>query len=263
MNVLHISDIHFKQNYPKCTTGYQSVLYKMQQPLKSLKTCLECIDEPIDVIVISGDLTDDGTVEDYRYLKQWLKHQVGEIPILVTLGNHDIKANFYKGWLDVSYSNMPYNTIMYAKDCVFVSFDNAVDGMSNGHISQQQFEWLEQTLAKIKKPIILVTHHHLLKTQCSLPPVSQYQKLWDIVKNSTVTCILNGHTHHAYHTQVDGIVYFTAPGMSFVGEDEGSKVIFDERFGYSIYNIEKGKVMSSLTEVFFTHKILGEIEKHV
>ena len=48
----------------------------------------------LDLVIISGDLTEDGEIDDYRYLKTWLENALGETTILVTLGNHDIKEHF-------------------------------------------------------------------------------------------------------------------------------------------------------------------------
>ena len=37
-------------------------------------------------------------VEDYRYLKEQLRRLPGDVEMIVTLGNHDIKSNFHIGW---------------------------------------------------------------------------------------------------------------------------------------------------------------------
>jgi 3',5'-cyclic-AMP phosphodiesterase len=113
MNLLHISDIHFRRQYPDCQEGYQGMLAAMQNPLIPLTECLRHAQQraTIDLVVISGDLTEDGDVEDYRYLKEQLHRLLGDVEIIVTLGNHDIKSNFHIGWCGTAASESPYNQV--------------------------------------------------------------------------------------------------------------------------------------------------------
>ncbi len=62
MNVLHISDIHFRESYLPCEEGYQGMLAAMQNPLIPLEECIQDAKArvAIDLVVISGDLTEDG-----------------------------------------------------------------------------------------------------------------------------------------------------------------------------------------------------------
>lgn len=99
MNILHISDIHFRREYEACDEGYKGMLAKMQNPLIPLGECLTHLQSQtaLDLVIISGDLTEDGEIDDYRYLKDWLKKALGDTEIIVTLGNHDIKEHFHVG----------------------------------------------------------------------------------------------------------------------------------------------------------------------
>lgn len=246
MNIVHISDIHFRKNYEQSSAGYKGMLAKMQSPLVPLEKCLEEIQskQQIDLLIISGDLTDDGEAEDYRFLKQVIQNIIGDIKVIVTLGNHDIKNNFREGWLNESPSEKPYNIIETFKEFHIISFDSAIYENSNGYVSESQLKWLDQALeSKQDKPVILVTHHHLIEHQSSIPNLPESQLILDKLQNKNILCILNGHTHHAYKTKIENIPYYTVVGMSFVGEDIGQQQIqFEEKYGYNIYQIKNSQI---------------------
>ena len=124
MKILHISDIHYRQSYEPCEKGYKAVLYRMQSPLEPLGSCLAQARESypnLDCLLISGDLTEDGTAEDYAQLRQFIEDQVGGLPVVVTLGNHDNKASFYQGWLGQEPSSEPYNCVAHFGDTAIIS----------------------------------------------------------------------------------------------------------------------------------------------
>ena len=70
MQILHISDIHFRVQYETAQEGYASVLYRMTNPLELLDRCLERAfsEHPgIKLLMITGDLCDDGKADIMKY----------------------------------------------------------------------------------------------------------------------------------------------------------------------------------------------------
>ena len=260
MKILHISDIHFRQDYGEFETGYKGMISKMDNPLIHLKTCLEQV-EPYDLLLISGDLTEDGTVEDYSFLKNWLKKETENVPMIVTLGNHDIKEHFYEGWLNEKPSQKPYNLVTAFEDFYLVSFDTSVYGVADGTLSDNQFNWLEEQLKSLNdKPIILMTHHHLLNNQSSTKALPESNRLIKMIKKYPVLALLNGHTHHVFTGDIFGIQYYTVSGMSFIGEDEGEGIVrFDQRHGFNLYEIENKKIIQQSSENFITGKTIARV----
>jgi 3',5'-cyclic-AMP phosphodiesterase len=263
MNILHISDIHFRRAYEQCEDGYKGMLSKMQSPLIPLDYCIKKVKEKeeIDVLMISGDLTEDGEEEDYSFLKQHIENLIGKTKMVVTLGNHDKKANFRKGWLLEKESEKPYNEIHEFEELYVISFDNSVHENPNGIIENDQLIWIKEAFRKTKdKPVILLTHHHLLENQNILPTAVGSDALLEVMKNQNIICILNGHTHHHYMGMAAGKPYFTADSMSFCGEDEENGAVrFEEKYGYNLYQITNGKLTKQKVETFITGKILKTI----
>lgn len=263
MNILHLSDIHFSMTPEPSHSGYKGMIAKMDNPLTHLKECLDQLkaEKEIDLLLISGDLTEDGTSADYAYLKEWFHKELPNVPMVVTLGNHDIKENFYQGWLNQEASGDPYNTVEVFEDFYLISFDNSVYGMNDGHMSESQFEWLKDQLETFTdKPVMLMTHHHLFENQSSTSALPESNKLINLISQYPVHCLLNGHTHHVYTADIKGIQYYTASGMSFVGEDEGNGMVrFDQRYGYNFYQLVHGKIEQQTSENFVTGKVIAKV----
>jgi Predicted phosphohydrolases len=263
MKILHISDIHFRMAYKPSKEGYEGMLFKMQSPLIPMTYCLQEVQKEhgFDILVISGDLTEDGMAKDYAFLKKQLKKLLGDIPIVVTLGNHDRKAQFREGWLEDIPVDKCYNDIYDAKSFSIISFDSSTYGNPKGSITKEQLSWLWQALKDTQdKPVILLTHHHLLHAQSELPCLDGADELFELIKDSNISCILNGHTHHQYSEIVAGIPYFTAGSMSFYGEDEGNGMVrFEEKYGYQWYQIEDGQIIKQRAKIFSTGRQLKTI----
>ena len=140
-----------------------------------------------------------------------------------------------------------------------ISFDNSSYGYADGIVDDQQFQWLKSLRARKDQPIFLVTHHHLLSHQSSIPKWPGTERFLKLIAPYDIRCILNGHTHHTFTDEINGIPYFTVSSMSFVGEDEGDGFVrFEERHGYNLYHLDQGRIVRQTTENF----IPGNILKH-
>ncbi|MCB5951462.1 metallophosphoesterase [Enterococcus sp. BWT-B8] len=267
MNILHISDIHFRRTYEACEEGYKGMLASMQSPLIPLAQCLERVQQQtvLDIVIISGDLTEDGEAEDYRFFKEWLYEALGNTDVIVTLGNHDIKRHFRSGWCEEEASDLPYNQVVDYPDFTVLAFDNSCYGQADGCVNEEQFQWLEMTLNKLKdRPIILVTHHHLLSQQSATPKWSGTDRFLELVAPYDIRCILNGHTHHPFIGRINGIPYYTVAGMSFIGEDEGAGIVrFEEGYGYNLYHFKQGEMTRQLSENFKPGHVLKTLDLSV
>lgn len=263
--VLHLSDIHFRQEYPAGQgQAYLEMVRRMRNPLEKLAHLLREVQQKttLDVVLVTGDLTEDGTAADYRFLKAWLKQRIGKAELLVTLGNHDAKAAFRAGWLGEEAQNQPYNWVREFADFTMLGFDNSIQGQNNGSVTAEQFQWLTRTLDGLAgKPIVLATHHHLIETQYNVAPLPEREQLADLLGHYEVRAILTGHTHQSFMTEWWGMPYYTAPGLSFIGIEEpgGPSVRFEERSGYHLYQIDKGYIYEVQTKILMASDILAQI----
>ncbi len=260
MKFLHLTDLHFLIEYPNIPTGYGSFFKHMTSPIEQLEMALRSV-EKFDAVLITGDLTESGKKEDYIQLKYHLHRLLGDVPIIVTPGNHDIKSEFYQGWLGEALSSKPYNHYETIGNTTIISLDNSHPHYPNGLIDQSQCEWLRQTLSQIEsEQIILMMHHHLIEEQFNMGPAKYDKEFYQLIVNSRIDMILTGHTHHAYRGTFAGKRYFTADNLSFSGEDciDGS-VRFEERSGFNFCILENHEAKVCTIPILTNRRLLGNV----
>ncbi|MDI9218972.1 metallophosphoesterase family protein [Clostridium tertium] len=263
MIFLHLSDIHFLREYKKEDSGYNSIFNNMTNPIIQIKRVLEKVDKStLDFIMITGDLVESGKSDDYRCLKENLDSLFGEIPYIVTLGNHDNKKEFYKGWFNEESKDEPYNTTMEIGDLKIISFDNSEYHNSNGIINLDRCKWLKNELEKSsKQDVILMLHHHLLKEQFNLPSVSFNREFEEIINKSKIKGIFSGHTHHPYKGIFAGKPYFTSGSLSFVGYDEyDGSVRFEEETRCNLCRYENGEMFVEVIDALEKSEFLTYVK---
>lgn len=271
MNFLHISDIHYRSSYPGGPGGYEKMLTQMQCPLKFLRESLkEAMREAaIDVVLLSGDLTEEGSAEDYRTLKACIMETTGDCPVIITPGNHDNKKNLRIGWLDMTEEraeqegDAPCHFVKELETAVVVSFDSSVEGCSDGNVDEERLCWLRQNLMEAKKagkPVILMMHHQLVYQLEGVPPIPQREQIMEILRETRPSAVVCGHTHHHYVGRVAEIPYYIADSMSFRGENlEVGGVSFEEGYGYNIYHLDENGIDQCRTKMNLTGRCLGKI----
>ena len=278
MYILHLSDIHYRRDFGKGFRnangdGYQNMLSAMQNPTVFLDECLDRVAgdrETVDLVVVTGDLTEDGNAEDYRSLKHHIRERIGDVPLVVTLGNHDNKQSFREGWLKEgtdgertagSCDSRPYHQVEWVDGTAVISFDTSAQGVPDGRLDEERLNWLRTALKEVgNHPAILVTHHHLLCEQGQIPPLPESGRLLELIGDSGIFLILCGHTHHHYAGLAAGRPCHIADSLSFCGDNVGGgKVRFQEKYGYNSYRIEEGMVRMSRSETFANGRILGTL----
>lgn len=262
MVFLHLSDIHFLRNYPKAETGYNSIFKNMTNPIMQIEKCLEKVSiNDLDFIIITGDLVESGTYEDYKVLKENLDNLFKGIPYIVTLGNHDNKIEFYKGWFNKDFKDNCYNVVEEIKGLRIIGLDNSEYHNNNGVISFEQCQWLNEELKKeTNKDTILLLHHHLLKNQFNTPSVDIKEGFERIIEESSVVGIFSGHTHHSFTGTFAGKSYFTGGSLSFAGYDEQEGLVrFEEAASCNLCTYENGKISVETISVLDEHKLLGYV----
>lgn len=264
MKILQLSDLHYRSQYLPATNAYQEMLTKMENPLIYLDLAIEKAKSmtAIDLVLITGDLTEDGEVCDYRFLREYFIRQFPTTPVMVTLGNHDIKENFYQGWLKNVPTSNYYNFICEMAEFYLFSFDSSIYGNADGFIDKNQLNWLEEMLATHQdKPVLFMTHHHLIQGQYATANLPQSDQLWQVLKRHNILAVLNGHTHCHYQATIGEIPYYTVDGLSFLGQDEGGGLVrFVQHAGFSLYEIKAGQFQEIATEIVTSGKLLQKVD---
>ena len=112
-----------------------------------------------DVIVITGDLTNEGLIKEYEECKK-LVSKFNTKKIITISGNHDYRNTGYLAFKKY----FPFETINeLGKNVVVVTVGTSRPDRNEGEVGYRQNLWLERTLKKYKNRIkIVAMHHHLI-----------------------------------------------------------------------------------------------------
>lgn len=167
-----------------------------------------------DLILATGDLSEDGSPESYALLKNYLK-QTGA-PILTLPGNHDdpqLLSKFFTG--------SPVDTIAVSEHDAWqiIRMNSCLPGKPEGFVSEKALADLEQLLgSQEEKPTLLAIHHH--PTPVGNPWIDKYpltnpQKLLHLIDQfSQVKAVVWGHVHYGFESERNGTAMLGGPSTA-------------------------------------------------
>jgi Icc protein len=168
----------------------------------------------IDAVLISGDLSDDGTPESYVRFKDLLEPL--DLPLLVIPGNHDAREPMRAAF---SYQFKPDGPLDWTKqigELKIIGLDTLVEGTGKGRLSETSLEFLQTTLAsRGDAPILLALHHPPFPSGIGFMDnigLLNRDEFRDVVAPHTGPLrIVCGHIHSMMVSDVGGHVAISAP----------------------------------------------------
>ncbi|MEO0958997.1 MAG: phosphodiesterase [Pseudomonadota bacterium] len=114
----------------------------------------------IDAVVLTGDLTDRATPEEYAAFREIAAPLAP--PLVAIPGNHDARSQMREGLglADGSDPNSPLCWSHRIGNLLAIGLDTTVPGKPHGHLDEGTLDWLEAELtAAAETPAIVFTHH--------------------------------------------------------------------------------------------------------
>ena len=113
-----------------------------------------------DLLVVSGDLTDEGWHEGYRAIDTELKRLA--CPVRMLPGNADDKAVMCASLADFAHRDptQALHFSEYIKGVPVIGVDVTIEGASGGDI-RPHLAWLETALGAYPQPAMIFLHQHL------------------------------------------------------------------------------------------------------
>ena len=187
MKLVQISDLHigglFKQD------AFNTIVKEVNDDLKP------------DVIIISGDLTDDGLLFQFEQARKEIDRF--NCPNLIVFpGNHDYR---HTGYL-LFKKFFPFTKQIYEFDdnIVVVTLGTARPDRDEGEVGHRQSIWMEDTLGKYNnfKTKIVAMHHHLIAIPdtgyTNVVGISDAGDTLRACLESKVDLVLCGHKHRPW-----------------------------------------------------------------
>jgi 3',5'-cyclic AMP phosphodiesterase CpdA len=152
MKIIQISDPHLM------TPG--GLLYG-SDPLARLEACLADIGTnhaDAELVVISGDLTNDGERAAYAALRETLAGLVP--PCRLMLGNHDDRMLFVEMFPEAVAENGFVQSVVDRSEGRLVLLDTLDSGHVEGRLCEARLRWLGERLEEARdRPVFLFMHH--------------------------------------------------------------------------------------------------------
>ena len=202
----------------------------------------------VDAVMLTGDLTNEGSDEQLRNIKGILDGIIH--PLYVIPGNHE------NNWSQSACKT--FNDLWGSDRFVFTVDNLVVVGMNcgpfmkmgDGHIKQEDLLWLDSTLNVMVRPgmqVLSVNHYPILDD------LDNYRAYVDILKKYHVITHQCGHYHRWRLYETDGINGVIVRALDMGGGNYGYTLmtIDLDRQWIEVYN----KVIGNEPEVMFSYRI--------
>ncbi|MBI6549350.1 metallophosphoesterase family protein [Xenorhabdus lircayensis] len=235
MKVIHLTDLHLTRSreqrmFDVSTYDNFDFVFEEIRRIKSLTV--------IELVVVSGDISNDGDVDSYRYFLN--KMESLKTPYIAILGNHDIKSNFDTALTEEEseyiITSCEYNNNTWH----IISVDTVVEGEDYGFISKDNFAELERKIIKNSGfNTAIFMHHHAIPVDtpivdsCMLNNAKELLELCDKYK---VRFIGSGHAHTPRTWHHNNMTTCVAPAVAFQWLLGTETVKISTGFGFNIIN---------------------------
>ena len=241
MEIVQLSDIHVGSQFRDKT------FEKIIGEVNSLKP---------EAVVITGDLTNDGLVDQYEKCKNLIS-QINVEKIIPISGNHDYRNTGYL--LFKKY--FPFRTENeLGDDTVLVTLGSARPDRDEGEVGHHQNLWLERTLKKYDDKLkIVAMHHHLIGIPDTGSDRLTIIDAGDVLRatlDSNVNLVLCGHKHRPWLWDFNNLLIANAGSAS----SERIRGFFEN--SYNIIKIENGNISVDLKAVGGERKSLQNVVKN-
>jgi 3',5'-cyclic-AMP phosphodiesterase len=209
-----------------------------------LRTAIEEINaaEP-DVVVVAGDVTDDGYPDQYPIAQKELEAIACEHVVLVP-GNHDARNVGYVLFEDTFGARDTRLRLKCAGlEVALVAVDSSKPDLDEGEIGREHYGWIEEGFAGDADVRIFVCHHHLMPVPGTGRERNQVLDAGDVIsllRQLRVDLVLSGHRHVPYVWPVAGM-YIVHSGTVSTLRTRGFP-----HPAYNLINVENGRIAVEL-----------------
>jgi 3',5'-cyclic AMP phosphodiesterase CpdA len=195
MKIAHVSDLHVTS--PNFVEAWGINLLTLLEDIKP------------DVLLITGDLTNEGYAHEYDIVEQFL----GNIKIkskIIIPGNHDARNSGYKIFEELFATRFPF---FRQKNLAILGLDSTEPDIDDGHIGREHYPNIREKLSDKKLVRIMALHHHIIP----IPGTGRERNILvdagDVLKlcmDLELDFVLSGHKHLPWIWKMENTYFITA-----------------------------------------------------
>lgn len=193
--IVHVSDLHVGSQY-----FIPNLMSRAIEEINEL--------DP-DIIVATGDLTDEGFKQEYKTARVFFDSLKCKNAVVVP-GNHDSRNVGYLHFEDLF--GQRDNCLLF-KDIVVVGMDSSEPDLDYGRIGRERYGWLKEKFDVPANLKIFTLHHHLIPvpgTGRERNTIHDAGDLLEVIVEIGINVILCGHKHVPHLWHFENIVVINA-----------------------------------------------------
>lgn len=216
MLIAHITDTHV---VAPGTRAYRDQIDTNTMFARAIERLNALVPRP-DCVIVTGDLTDHGTLPEYREFTRLLAGL--EIPHYLVIGNHDDRTMMMAA-LDMPYLQQDGDGfVQYVVDHLpvrLIMLDSCSDDHHVGQYCERRLAWLRARLAEApERPTVVALHHPPFDTGIVMMDAGGADWAAGLVDAiaayPNVQRILCGHVHRSVQTRVGSSIASICPSTA-------------------------------------------------
>ena len=211
---LQLSDLHVVEDGTRAS-GVLDTRSLLTAAIDRLLTMRAALD-PLDAVLVSGDISDDGSAESYAFARVALD-RLG-LPLHVVPGNHDARAPMRDAFADLDGfpPSGPIDWALEIAGTLVVGLDTLVEGQGGGRLRAESLTLLRTALDRTTSGSVVVMLHH--------PPIRTGIRFMDAIglenaealeavlaETTRDIMLIAGHVHGVHHGRIGRHRVATAP----------------------------------------------------
>jgi len=238
-----------------------------QPRLEAVIEAVRALPNPVDAVVITGDLSDSGSEADYRLARRLLERL--EAPVHALPGNHDLRGPLRRAFELPGEGDDPVVYCADVGELRLVAFDSIVPGQDPGAFGPEQLRWLDEELSREpERPTLLAMHHPPLVTGIpewdgiNLAPAEREALAEVVGRHPQLRAIVGGHLHRIATAALAGCPVLSAPSTylqvlpdfapaDFAAEDA---VVWTDPPGFALHVLRDGELSSQVELLGAAHR---------
>jgi 3',5'-cyclic AMP phosphodiesterase CpdA len=239
VRIVHASDLHFGPQFQR------DVFDLAVDEINSL--------DP-DLLVITGDLSEDGLISQLRDARDGLRRFRAK-DLVILSGNHDYRSTGYLPFKRF----FGFKRVLEGDGFALFSLSTARPDRDEGEVGYRQGLWLERELSKRKgQTKIVAMHHHLIPIPDTGPDRLTIIDAGDVLQTlieGEVDLLLCGHRHRPWRWSIEGMEIVHAGSLS------SARLRGFFANSYNIIDLEGGHVKAKLKVVGGEELDFGELKR--
>jgi len=241
INVIQITDLHLYADRNKTANNINT--------FKSAQLVFEAINADevdFDMLILSGDLSDDESYKSYENLKYLLRNF--ECPIYLMPGNHDSPQKIKSICNTKNLKSQNYKSI--GKWGIFM-FNTKKDNSPNGILHQNELVYFDKIMSDDENSFLLVMlhHHPILIGSDSMDKmiIENSSELLNRINNNKIKGVGWGHIHNEISVDYNGAQLFSTPSTCYQAKPKSKKFLIDhsQSPGYRIIRLKDDGVIDT------------------